>query len=62
MSKNIFVLLFVSFIVSHAFAIEDERYEFVPVVPDMEKLKLVDTFIPVEDNIKKEKMQKADVS
>ena len=60
MSKNIFVLLFVSFIVSHAFAIEDERYEFVPVVPDMEKLKLVDTFIPVEDNIKKEKMQKAD--
>ena len=60
MSKNIFVLLFVSFIVSHAFAIEDERYEFIPVVPDMEKLKLVDTFIPVEDNIKKEKMQKAD--
>ena len=26
----------------------------------MDKLKLVDTFIPVEDNIKKEKMQKAD--
>ena len=60
MSKNIFVLLFIGFTVSYSFALEDEKYEFISVVPDMEKLKLVDTFIPIEDNIKKEKIQKAD--